>query len=236
MIKKYTHIFFDLDNTLWDFERNSRNAMFCTFNLLKIDDDFELFFKIYSKHNHALWAAYRNNEVAKNDLTRLRFQNTFDELELSGVDANAMNILYLNEMPKQKILNDGVIDILIYLKKKGYLLYIITNGFREVQHQKIESSGLKPFFEKVVISEEVKAQKPKREIFEYAIKSANAKKNGSIMIGDDWEVDVMGALNFGIDAVHFINNSGIAFIQDDNSKLNRSIFKIGMFNQLQSFL
>jgi len=105
-----------------------------------------------------------------------------------------------------------------------------------VQHQKIESSGLKPFFEKVVISEEVKAQKPKREIFEYAIKSANAKKNGSIMIGDDWEVDVMGALNFGIDAVHFINNSGIAFIQDDNSKLNRSIFKIGMFNQLQSFL
>ncbi len=204
MNKKYTHIFFDLDNTLWNFEINSRNAMFNVFHYFKLESvtTFDLFFEIYSKHNHTLWESYRKKEVVRKDLTRLRFQNTFSELEISGVDADEMNEFYLSEMPKQKALNEGVIDILNYLKKKRYHLNIITNGFKEVQHNKIESSGLKPFFDKIYISEEIKSPKPARAIFEYAIKSSNAKKNNSIMIGDDWDVDVMGAVNFGIDAVH----------------------------------
>lgn len=205
MNKKYTHIFFDLDNTLWNFEINSRNAMFTVFHHLKLESatNFDLFFEVYSKHNHALWESYRKNEVAKRDLTRLRFQNTFTELEIKGVNADEMNGLYLSEMPKQKALNDGVIDVLNYLKKKRYHLNIITNGFSEVQHNKIDSSGLTPFFDKIFISEEIKSPKPARAIFEYAIKSSNAKKINSIMIGDDWDVDVMGAVNYGIDAVHY---------------------------------
>lgn len=217
MNNKYTHIFFDLDNTLWDFERNSKNAMYEAFLLFKLDSfvDYNVFFETYSKHNHALWESYRNKEVGKKELTRLRFLNTFSELNLIGVDPDEMNALYLNVMPKQKQLNEGVIDILNYLKKKKYHLNIITNGFKEVQVEKIETSGLKPYFEKVFISEEIKSPKPGKKIFEYAIKSSNARKSKSIMIGDDWKVDVLGATNYGIDAVYFNKDSENELIKSD---------------------
>ncbi len=238
MIKKYTHIFFDLDNTLWNFEINSRNAMFAVFQYFKLDvsTEFNLFFETYTRHNHVLWESYRKNEVAKKDLIRLRFQNTFTELEITGVDANKMNELFLGEMPKQKTLNEGVIDILTYLKKKRYHLNIITNGFKEVQHNKIESSGLKPYFDKIFISEEIKSPKPAHAIFEYAIKSSNAKKINSIMIGDDWDVDVMGAVNYGIDAIHFnktaqnTNNLNISLIHSSK------IYSVEFMSQLYNYL
>lgn len=209
MKKKYTHIFFDLDNTLWDFNRNSYFAMQSTFENYPVQCqgiNFSTFFEVYSKHNHLLWSAYRKNKVSKKELIGKRFQQTFDELQIQGIDPVQMNFLYLQEMPKQNHLNDGVLEILYYLKSKRYRLYIITNGFKEVQHKKLESSGLSPFFEKIFTSEEIKTSKPDRGIFEYAIKSANAKKKSSLMVGDDWDVDVLGALNFGIDAVHFDNN------------------------------
>lgn len=238
MNKKYTHIFFDLDNTLWDFEINSRNAMFATFHHFKLDSssEFELFFQAYTKNNHDLWESYRKNEVAKKDLTRLRFQNTFTELEITGVDADEMNEHYLIEMPKQKKLNDGVIDILNYLKRKRYHLNIITNGFKEVQQNKIESSGLKPFFDKIYISEVIKSPKPANAIFEYAIKSSNAKKNSSIMIGDDWDVDVVGAVNFGIDAIHFNKILHTPDKLNLNLKETREIYSVQHISQLCNYL
>ncbi len=93
MNKKYTHIFFDLDNTLWNFEINSRNAMLIAFQHFKLDStsEFDLFFEAYTRHNHALWEGYRKNIVAKKDLIHLRFQNTFTELEISGAKADEMN-------------------------------------------------------------------------------------------------------------------------------------------------
>ena len=239
MNKKYTHIFFDLDNTLWNFEKNSRMAMYDAFQQFKLDSDtdFKLFFETYTRHNHTLWESYRKNEVVKKDLTRLRFQNTFTELDIKGVDANEMNTLYLSEMPKQKELNEGVIDILNYLKKKRYYLNIITNGFKEVQRQKIETSGLKPYFDKIFISEEIKSPKPEREIFEYSIKSSNAMKSKSIMIGDDWDVDVLGAVSYGIDAIHYQNRSENRVKKIDNP-LNSTyeIYKIGVMSHLDTIL
>lgn len=235
MNKKYTHIFFDLDNTLWDFETNSRNAMYVIFHQFNLDAvcDFNLFFEAYSKHNDALWESYRNNEVLKKELTQLRFQNTFAELEINGVDAIEMNTRYLNEMPNQKMLNEGVIYILNYLKKKRYHLNIITNGFREVQRKKIETSGLKPFFDKIFISEEIKSPKPERGIFEYSIKSANAKKINSIMIGDDWNVDVIGAINFGIDAIYYNRNleENLTNVRNLNNSSSQ-VFKIDAMSHL----
>jgi len=239
MNNKYTHIFFDLDNTLWDFEKNSRNAMFITFGHFKLNTsvEFKLFFETYTKHNHALWESYRNNEVGKRDLTRLRFQNTFAELRLIGVDADEMNTFYLMEMPKQKELNDGVIDILNYLKKKQYHLNVITNGFKEVQYKKIETSGLKLYFDKIFISEEIKSKKPERKIFEYSIKSSNAMKSKSIMIGDDWDVDILGAINYGIDAVYYKKNSEYVLNKSNTPLKNScSVYEIGDLFNLRSFL
>jgi putative hydrolase of the HAD superfamily len=208
------------------------HVIFQKLNLGKVHD-FKLFFETYTRHNDALWESYRNNEVIKKDLTRLRFQNTFDDLEIKGFDADETNELYLNEMPNQKILNEGVTEILQYLKKKRYQINIITNGFSEVQRKKIETSGLKLFFDKIFISEEIKSPKPDQAIFEHAVKSSNAWKNSSLMVGDDWEVDVLGALKFGIDAVWFQNN------QDENltnvSNLNKSscrVYKIGKLSDL----
>lgn len=237
MNKKYTHIFFDLDNTLWDFERNSRNAMYITFNQFKQNTavEFNLFFETYTKHNHDLWESYRNNEVGKKDLTRLRFQNTFTELEMKGVDADEMNLLYLTEMPKQKVLNEGVIDILDYLKKKQYQLNVITNGFKEVQYKKIETSGLRTYFDKIFISEEIKSKKPESKIFEHSIKSSNARKSKSIMIGDDWDVDILGAITYGIDAIHYQKSSEYNLKKMFNPFKNScEIYTIGAIGNLNS--
>uniref|UniRef100_UPI00321655B5 YjjG family noncanonical pyrimidine nucleotidase n=1 Tax=uncultured Draconibacterium sp. TaxID=1573823 RepID=UPI00321655B5 len=240
MNKKYTHIFFDLDNTLWDFKRNSRCAMWATFNLLKLAGkgvDFDLFFERYSANNTALWTAYRKKEVRKSELIRLRFQLTFDALGIDDVDPVQMNDWYLTEMPKQMNVIEGALEVLKYLKTKKYKLFIITNGFREVQHKKLQNSGLGTYFEKVFISEEIKTPKPGYEIFEYAIKSTNAKKANSLMIGDDWDVDILGARNFGIDAIHFYpgmpkNNSEY----DDLAHESKGICKISNLKDLLQML
>lgn len=237
LAKKYTHIFFDLDNTLWDFRNNSRGAMLETFAMYKLNSvvDFNIFFDIYTRHNHELWDLYRKNEVVKKELIRLRFQNTFEELNIKGISPEEMNETYLNVMPNQKSLNKGSIEFLRYLKFKKYKLYIITNGFKEVQSKKLEVSGLMPFFNKVFISEDIKTPKPDRRIFEYAIKSANAKKMKSLMIGDDWETDILGAVEYGIDAIHFLNNKKVPFDKaEDENKYRSCIFKAGTFRQLQS--
>ena len=238
--KKYTHIFFDLDNTLWDFNRNSYFAMQSTFKNFPIqfqNVEFSNFFEVYSKHNHFLWSEYRKKNVGKKELTSLRFQNTFDEIQIQGIDPAKMNSLYLEEMPKQNHLIEGTLETLLYLKSKRYRLFIITNGFKDVQHKKLESSGLKHFFEKVFISEEIKTPKPGREIFEHAVKSANARKKFSLMIGDDWDVDIMGAINFGIDAIHFEINAFRSFeIVENGVNKNNLSYKIGSIRHLKSIL
>ena len=170
--KKYTHVFFDLDNTLWDFKNNSRLAMknsFDHFNLGEQNLSFDEFFEVYSKHNHALWDAYRKKEVSKKDLIQRRFKDTFRELGVEGVDSQKINDFYFVEMPKQKTLYPGAIETLQYLKDKRYQMFIITNGFKEVQHKKLQISGLAPFFKKVFTSEEIKTPKPGKDIFEFAI-------------------------------------------------------------------
>ena len=153
------------------------------------------------------------------------------------INPENMNETYLNEMPKQKYLNEGAIDILEYLKLKRYKLFIITNGFKEVQYKKLISSGLMRYFEKVFVSEEVKTPKPGRKIFEYAIKSANAKKSVSLMVGDDWDVDIMGASNFGIDSVYYPKNiERNSDFSDVDRSANCKRYKIKSLMELKNIL
>lgn len=238
MTKKYTHLFFDLDNTLWNFKTNSSHALRTTFSTFELGSqavDFERFFEVYSVHNHNLWEAYRNKKVRKAELTRQRFQLTFGQLGITGIDADEMNRSYLAEMPKQNVLENGAIELLDYLKRKRYRLYIITNGFKEVQLQKMHNSGLQPYFEKVFISEEVKAPKPDPIIFEHALKSANAKKSRSMMLGDDWNVDIKGALNAGIDAVYYCSQAVDSNAEDYNRSAGQLI-TVKSLQEIQALL
>jgi putative hydrolase of the HAD superfamily len=239
MQKKYTHIFFDLDNTLWDFKTNSKLAMQITFDRFKIGEkqvDFDTYYIIYEKHNHTLWESYRKKEVDKKQLIKRRFADTFADLKITGIDPEEVNAFYLEEMAKQKVLYPGVIKLLEYLKSKHYQLYIITNGFKEVQNKKLKLSGLDTYFNKVFTSEEVKTPKPGREIFEYAVKSANAKKEKSLMVGDDWDVDILGALNFGIDAIFIGNCFNEKFLSETKSiEMRNEILRFDTINSAFSF-
>lgn len=237
MRTKYTHIFFDLDNTLWDFETNSENAMkvACS-KFLTGTIEFNVFFETYSEINHQLWDLYRKNGITKKDLTRRRFQDTFEKLGITDINPDEMNDFYLHVMPDQKLLAEGTFELLDYLKSRFYKMAIITNGFSEVQRRKLETSGLSHYFSAVFISEEIKSPKPEKAIFEHALTSMNARKSQSIMIGDDWEVDVMGASKFGIDAVYFRQDSlKDAEIQAKNLNGKTKIFKTGTLKELLSF-
>jgi len=238
--KKYTHIFFDLDNTLWNFDENSYHALHAAFDYFEIQKqeiDFNQFFSAYSIHNKSLWEAYRQKKVVKNELKELRFLKTFADLKIAGIDANKMNEFYLSEMPGQNRLVEGAKDLLDYLKSKGYYMYIITNGFKEVQHKKLETSGITDYFQKIFISEEIKAPKPDRKIFEYAIKSANAPKQKSLMVGDNFEIDVKGALNFEIDAVFYNPSLPNIQLKENIAKYGRNIYyEVSSLNELVDLL
>ena len=238
MSKKYSHIFFDIDNTLWDFERNSHLAMQAAFNNLITDDEvlFDTFFTTYSKHNKLLWEGYRNRQITKKELKIKRFELTFNELNIKQTDPIEMNECYLTEMPWQKHLNNGVVELLEYLKQKRYYLSIITNGFYKAQAQKIETSGISEFFSSMFVSENVKTPKPGTEIFETAVKSTNAKKSNSIMIGDDWEVDILGACNYGIDSIYYQPGYCGKVKPENEEKGKSTIYFINNFDEVKEIL
>ncbi|WP_372949473.1 YjjG family noncanonical pyrimidine nucleotidase [Mariniphaga sp.] len=239
MKKRYTHLFFDLDNTLWDFEQNSQMAMRKTlshFNLKEKGIGFESFYDSYSTHNKQLWSEYREGKVIKKELKRLRFEQTFKELGITGIDPLEMNLFYLTEMPFQTNLVEGAREVLDYIILRGYSLYIITNGFREVQLKKLEMSGLQKYFTKVYISEDIKAPKPSQKIFEHAIKSSNAKKETSLMIGDDYQTDIIGALRFGIDAAWLDSAYSIQTISSQVNNYSNKVYALREIVDLEQIL
>lgn len=227
----YKHIFFDLDRTLWDFETNTLKTfrdIYEKYDLTKYFTDYHSFHKSYTEINQVLWQQYLDGKLKKETLRTLRFQLT---LEKNGLDnivlAEKIGLDYITLSPHKTVLFPYTLETLQYLKNK-YQLHIITNGFNEVQFVKIKNCGLEPFFASVVTSEKAGYQKPRKEIFEYSLKSVNAKKNESIMVGDDFEIDIIGAKNAGIDQVYF-NPSRIA--QEE-----KATFEIYSLKELQKIL
>lgn len=207
-MRKYDFLFFDLDNTLWDFSTNARAALLVTLEELNFIGDlisFDDYFQVYEEINDSLWVDYRNKRVTKQVLIVERFSRSLTAFNITNKNWNDINSLYLENMGKQTNLFPGTLETLQYLKEKGYKMHIITNGFKEVQYSKIQNTGLSPFIDKVFVSEEIQTNKPHREIFEHALKSTNALKKKSIMIGDSWEIDIEGARNFGMDQIMVLN-------------------------------
>ena len=198
------HIFFDLDHTLWDFEKNSALAFEKIFQELNFEIDSQQFMNIYNPINVAYWKLYERNEIDQEALRINRLKDAFEAInfEVTLEDINAISHLFIEYLTSNNHLIDGAIETLDYLKD-NYELHIITNGFSFVQEVKLQKSNLDKYFVTITNSELAGHKKPHQNIFQYALSLANASKNQSIMIGDSIEADVLGAINFGMKAVCF---------------------------------
>ena len=222
---KIKHIFFDLDHTLWDFEKNSNLAFQKVFLEYNITVDFNLFLETYKPINFKYWKLYREEEVTKEVLRYARLKDTFDAIEYSVSDKliDLIAIKYIVFLPDFNHLFEGTFELLDYLKDK-YQLHIITNGFEEIQSKKMISSNIHHYFKEVITSESVGVKKPNPKVFLYALEVAKAKKEESIMIGDSLEADIHGALNIGLKAIHC--NFDNEIIKDKNIVSVRSLLEI----------
>ena len=198
------HVFFDLDHTLWDFEKNSDLAFRKVFEKQNITLDVPSFLEIYKPLNLEYWKLYREEKVSKEELRYGRLKKTFDAVNHTISDdlINVIAIEYIDFLPHFNHLFDHAFEILDYLKPK-YQLHIITNGFEEIQTKKMQSSNILHYFDAVITSESVGVKKPNPKVFNFALAAANALKENSIMIGDSIEADIQGAINVGMQAIHF---------------------------------
>ncbi|WP_103071014.1 YjjG family noncanonical pyrimidine nucleotidase [Aquimarina sediminis] len=204
MNKSIEHVFFDLDHTLWDFDRNSSLAFQMIFEKFDIQIAVKDFLEIYQPINMRYWKLYREEKVTKKQLRRGRLTEAFASLhkKLPLVTIDAISEDYIDFLPLHNYLIDGTQDLLEYLNPK-YNLHIITNGFKEVQYKKIVNSGIAQYFDTITNSEEAGVKKPNPFIFEQAIKKSGAKLDKSIMIGDNYEADIIGAEAVGLKTICF---------------------------------
>lgn len=203
-MKGIKHIFFDLDETLWDFERNAILTFEHILPNYTNGLSLERFLTVYFPINQRYWQAYRNKEVTREGLQEYRFVETFQSLKinLSKVEFNGFMQDYQTKLVEYSFLFPEVKETLIYLNKQ-YRLHIITDGFAEVQTKKLKNSAINTYFQTMTTSDEIGVTKPDAKIFEEALAKARAVKGESVMIGDNLEFDVFGAIDAGLKAIHF---------------------------------
>lgn len=222
-MKTIKHIFFDLDHTLWDFEKNAGLAFEKIFQELHFDIDTQKFIVIYNPINVAYWKLYERNEIDQETLRINRLKDAFETIrfEITLDQINTVSKLFIEYLTTNNHLIEGAIEILDYLKE-NYKLHIITNGFSLVQEVKLQKSDLDKYFTTITDSELAGHKKPHGNIFQYALSSANASKNQSVMIGDSFEADVLGAMNFGMKAVYF--NPANEMVSQEESHYKKIFF------------
>lgn len=206
-MKNKKHIFFDLDHTLWDFEKNSTEAIFDLFDFFKLNDkipDFNKFIEDYQQINKAYWHQYNLGEIDKKKVRYHRFIDIFKLYQLENhLDfAHTFADAYIDLAPTKKNVFDDAHDVLDYLKTK-FKLHIITNGFKEIQATKLSTTNLDKYFDLILCSEEIGVNKPHPNVFNAALYKTGAVQNESVMIGDSFQADILGAHGVGIDAIFF---------------------------------
>ncbi len=204
---KYQDIFIDLDDTVWDFHTNSEIALeviYHRYELSRYYPSFNEYYKIYSEKNTELWNLYHHGRITKESLVIERFRYPLQRIGLYDNQlVSQLNTDYLSVLSEQKNLVPGAKSLLDYLKQRSYHLHIISNGFKEVQFKKLESAGIASYFEKIILSDEVGVNKPHPDIFKYALNKTSATQNASLMIGDNYDADIWGAMQSGIDQIYF---------------------------------
>ncbi|MBO4370642.1 MAG: YjjG family noncanonical pyrimidine nucleotidase [Paludibacteraceae bacterium] len=203
----YRHLFFDLDNTLWDCDGNAKSIVFQLYERYNVGAWYaspDLFYQAYKENNDRLWRGYAQGKITKWQLNQERFAGPFlgktEEVErLAAEFADD----YKSRLVHETRVMPGTFELLDYLRQKRYHLYIISNGFVEMQYRKMEFSGLAPYFEKVFLSEEIQEHKPDKRFFDRVVMSVNARKADSLVIGDNFDVDIVGGRTARIDQVYY---------------------------------
>jgi putative hydrolase of the HAD superfamily len=210
--KKYKHLFFDLDKTLWDFDANSAEALREIYSRHQLSKrgvhSFDDFHEVYKAINEELWEKYRNGEMDKAALSVNRFHFSLLEYHIDDIPlAEVLSQEYIDGVSEQTRLFPHAFETLDYLFGR-YHMHVLTNGFMEVQYRKMENTGLGKYFDSIITSEEAGAHKPALRIFQYALEKTGADPGECLMIGDDPDVDMIGAKSAGIDQM-FVNYDGI---------------------------
>ncbi|MDD5152160.1 MAG: YjjG family noncanonical pyrimidine nucleotidase [Flavobacterium sp.] len=223
-----TDVFFDLDHTLWDFEKNSALAFETIFKMKELAVNMEEFLLFYVPINKEYWERYRKDEISQKELRFGRLKDTFDLMKFTIADDEivVLSEQYLIYLPTFNHLFDGAVVILDYLKPK-YNLHIITNGFAEIQGNKLNNSYITHYFKTITNSEMAGVKKPNPMIFEYALDLAKTQKENSIMIGDCIDADVKGALDAGLDAI---------FFNESNAPVSENIKQVNHLLDLKKYL
>lgn len=228
METKISDVFFDLDHTLWDFEKNSAITFDTILKKHDINVNIEEFVAHYVPINTKYWKLYQDDEVTQEELRYGRLKDVFDFInyEIGDDVIHLLSEEYIHYLPENNYLFEGTIELLDYLKPK-YKLHIITNGFHQIQYNKLKNSNIAHYFETVTNSENAGFKKPNPHIFHYALDLAKTQKETSIMIGDNFEADIQGALNVGIDAIMF---------NEHNIKIAKNIKQVNNLLALKNYL
>ncbi|MEQ9425508.1 MAG: YjjG family noncanonical pyrimidine nucleotidase [Cyclobacteriaceae bacterium] len=210
-MKRYTHVFFDLDHTIWDYERNSVATLTDLYDRYKLneqtDQTLQSFIKTFSIVNDELWHGFHLGTISKDEIRERRFHQVFNQMGMNNVEfIPEFSNAYIKECPTKGFVIPGAIELLDYLKGK-YQLHIITNGFEDIQHIKMSTTGMDKYFDEIIISGLVGYRKPQRQIFNIALERTGGRRKSSIMIGDNLNSDVIGARNAEIDQVYFNPNA-----------------------------
>lgn len=202
----YKNLFFDLDDTLWAFSLNARDTYEEMYHKHKYDrffDSFGHYYALYNRRNLELWAEYANGQVTKEELNRQRYLYPLEAVGAGDADlARAYEKDALATIPTKSKLMPHAREILEYLSPK-YNLYILSNGFQELQFHKMQSSNIDRYFKKVVLSDDIGILKPWPEIFHFALSATQSELRESLMIGDSWENDITGAAKVGMHQVFY---------------------------------
>ena len=205
-MQQYKNLFIDLDDTLYDFSAASQESFRETYDLLHYEryfNSFEHFYSIYEPYNLQLWHIYGEGKITKEELNKRRYSYP---LEVVGVHDQELADTFCREalgrIPTKNKLIEGAKELLEYLRPK-YNLYILSNGFKELQSRKMCTVGIDKYFDALILSEDIGVNKPNRELYEYALQKTASTTEDSIMIGDMFETDIVGAANIGMKQIYF---------------------------------
>lgn len=206
--RRYRHVFFDLDHTLWDFDTNSRETLKDLYIELSMEErgvsGFEDFHRVYNHYNLIYWDRFRKGYIKRDELRWKRMWRTLVDFKVNDEPlARRMSERYLEILPTKRNLFHDTVEILDYLRDRSYPMHLITNGFENTQHAKLRNSGIGGYFTHVVTSEKAGIMKPHEGIFRYAMELAGAVAHHCIMIGDTLDADISGARDVGMDTAYF---------------------------------